>query len=312
MLAPVILFAYSRPAHTLQTLTALAQNEGADQTELFIFCDGAKPNANETTLQRITEVRQLIRSKQWCKEIHIIESTTNRGLAASIVAGLTQIINQYGRAIILEDDIITHKGFLQYMNTALDMYANDPQVFGIAGYAFPVPQHLPDTFFLPIVSSWGWATWKRAWDYFKNDAIYFDNYLKNNQLQKKFNFGHHGNYEILQGKIQGKIDSWAVCWYASMFMEQGLYLFPRQSLVSNIGFDSTGTNCDEDPFYATHSKTDFVQVNRQPPVLDSKIVKQVAQRLSKHFATKSLLVRIINRLGRIKNKLFIEKNISEM
>jgi hypothetical protein len=298
-LSPIILFVYSRPVHTLRTLEALAQNVLAEQSDLFIFCDGAKANATETTLQKIAEVRRLIRSQQWCKSVTIIESEINKGLAASVIEGLTKITNQYGKAIVLEDDIITRKGFLTYMNQALDLYEADNQVFGIAGYALPVPAHMPDTFFLPIVSSWGWATWKRAWQEFENTPQKFINYLKTNQLEKKFNFGFLGNYEILEGRVANSIDSWAVCWYASMFIKKGLYLYPRCSLVSNIGFDSTGTNCDEDPFYATHETTDFVNPSRIAPMLVPEIVQAVDKNLRKHFAPKPLYVRIFNRLKRI-------------
>jgi hypothetical protein len=297
-LSPIILFVYSRPVHTLRTLQALALNTLAEQSDLFIFCDGAKANANETTLQKIVEVRLLIRSQQWCKSVTITESASNKGLATSVIEGLTKITNEYGRAIVLEDDIITHKGFLVYMNQALDLYKADNQVFGIAGYALPVPAHLPDTFFLPIVSSWGWATWKRAWQEFENEPQKFINYLKVNQLKEKFNFGFLDNYEILEGRAANKIDSWAVCWYASLFIKKGLYLYPRCSLVSNIGFDGTGTNCDEDTYYATHETTDFVNLSRIAPMLIPAIVQAVDKNLRKHFAPKPLYVRIFNHLKR--------------
>jgi hypothetical protein len=298
-LSPIILFVYSRPVHTLRTLEALAANELADQSHLFIFCDAAKPQASPETLQNIAEVRQLVRSRQWCKTVTIAEGTVNRGIAVSTVTEVTKIVNEYGKVIILEDDVVTQKGFLTFLNQALDMYENDHNIFGITGYAFPVPAHLPDTFFLPIVSSWGWATWKRAWQHYKGDALFFENYLKANQLEKKFNFGYHGNYEILQKKITHHTDVWDVCWYASMFMENGLYLFPRCSLLSNIGFDSTGTNCDEDPFYATHETTDFVNLTRIAPKLIPEIVQAVDKNFQKHFAPKPLYVRIFNRLKRI-------------
>jgi hypothetical protein len=298
-LSPIILFVYSRPAHTLRTLEALANNTLADQSHLFIFCDAAKPQASAQTLQDIAAVRQLVRSRQWCKTVTITESTTNRGIALTTVTELSKIIDQYGKAIILEDDIVTQKGFLTYINQALVLYAHDQNIFGIAGYAFPFPKGLPDTFFLPIISSWGWATWKRAWQHYKGDAVFFEKYLRTNQLEKEFNFGHHGNYEILQKKITHNTDVWDVCWHASMFIENGLYLFPSKSLVSNIGFDNTGTNCDTDTFYAQHELTTAIALTRQEPVLVPHIAKKVARHLSKHFAMPPLYLRIFNRLKRI-------------
>ena len=127
-LAPIILFVYNRPWHTEQTLRALMANELAAKSELYIYADGPKPNATDEQLQKIHEVRQLIRQEQWCDKVHIVESEKNKGLADSIIGGVTEIVNKYGKIIVLEDDIVPTTGFLQYMNDALEMYKDDEQV----------------------------------------------------------------------------------------------------------------------------------------------------------------------------------------
>ena len=148
MLAPIVLFVYNRPWHTEQTLNALMQNELADQSVLYIYADGPKENATEEQLKKIEEVRHVIRTKKWCKEVHIIESEKNKGLADSIINGVTEIVNKYGKVIVLEDDIVTSKGFLKYMNEALELYKEEDKVYHISGYMFPVKGNCLKPFFI--------------------------------------------------------------------------------------------------------------------------------------------------------------------
>ena len=152
---------YNRPWHTKQTLEALMQNDLAEHSNLYIYCDGPKTNTSEGDSQKIKEVRQVIRKKQWCKEVHIVEQKKNMGLAESVITGVTEIVNKHGKIIVLEDDIVTAKGFLRYMNEALEMYKHEEKVFGVSGHTFVESKQLPTTYFLPIGTSWGWATWEK-------------------------------------------------------------------------------------------------------------------------------------------------------
>ena len=136
--APIVLFVYNRPEHTRQTLEALAANTLAQESDLFIYADGPKEDATEEQLERIRKVRAIVRSQQGCKSVTVIESDTNKGLAASIILGVTETVNKYGRIIVLEDDIVTGKYFLEYMNTALKKYENEKQVWEITGFRSPV------------------------------------------------------------------------------------------------------------------------------------------------------------------------------
>lgn len=149
-LAPIVLFTYNRPHHTQKTLQALMQNELADKSVLYIYCDGAKEHATETDKTNITEVRKVVRSKQWCKEVHIIEAEKNKGLAKSIISAVTEIVGKYGKIIVLEDDIITSKGFLRYMNDALSIYQTQDKVMHVSAYMYPHKERLPETFFFEV------------------------------------------------------------------------------------------------------------------------------------------------------------------
>lgn len=250
-LSPIILFVYNRPRHTAQTLEALSQNYLADQSTLYIYCDGPKQNARTENLNNIEEVRKLIREKQWCKEIIIKERDQNLGLAESVIKGVSEVIEKHGRVIVLEDDILTGTYFLKFMNEALDLYENEQKVFGVSGYSYPaIAKIAQPTYFLPIASSWSYATWANRWNKVNFDSSKLLIQIDVNQLKSKMNFGNYPYYEMLEDQIRSKNDSWAIRFYSSMFLNKGFFLFPNKSLVQNIGFDNSGTHCKTDDFFS--------------------------------------------------------------
>jgi hypothetical protein len=187
-LAPIILFAYNRPFHTQETLHYLSQNILAEESTLIVYCDGAKQDASEENKQKIKQVRELVKAQNWPKEIQVIESEANRGLANSIVNGVREVTEKYGKAIVLEDDIITSKYFLKYMNDALNMYEDVEQVLSIGSCNFFAhEQNTPETFFIPIPDCWGWATWKDRWQLFEEDGSKLLAQLQNKNLIDSFN-----------------------------------------------------------------------------------------------------------------------------
>lgn len=242
---PIILFVYNRPWHTRQTVEALQKNDLASESELFIFSDGPK---NEKAQEGVEEVRKYLRSVKGFKNIHIIEREKNLGLANNIIDGVTKIVNEYGRVIVLEDDLVTSPGFLRYMNEGLELYADEEKVASIHGYIYPLkhPERLPETFFIRGADCWGWATWARAWKYFEPDGKKLLEELKRKKLTKEFDFnGAYPYTKMLIDQIRGRNNSWAIRWYASAFLNNMFTLYPRYSLVRNIGLDNTGTHCSE-------------------------------------------------------------------
>lgn len=262
VLSPVVLFVYNRPHHTRMTLEALHANALADATQLIVYADGQKGNSFEERA-KTEEVRAIIREKPWCGSVELIEFETNRGLATSVVAGVTEVVNQFGKVIVLEDDVVTSPGFLKYMNEALDLYEEEEQVMHISGYMFPVKGKLPPTFFYNTASCWGWATWKNRWAYFRDDAkslfreIYNSGRLKEFDLQNSVDFSRQ-----LQDNISGNKETWAVKWYASMFLRNGLSLHPWPSLTNNIGHDLTGGNCGISMAFHWDHLAEVIPVNK--------------------------------------------------
>lgn len=243
-LSPIALFAFARPEHVLRCLESLAENRQAERSVLFVFCDGPKPGASASMLQRIADVRHIARSKQWCAQVNVIEADSNKGLAASIIEGVTRLVNQYGRLIVLEDDLVLEPGFLEFMNMALERYAEERQIMQVSGYMFPCAiKEDTDAVFLPLTTSWGWATWARAWNFFDNGALGAEQLKQDPALRDKFNLdGAYDYANMLFSQCAGRIDSWAIRWYWSVFKAEGLVLFPVRSLLRNDGFDGSGTH----------------------------------------------------------------------
>ena len=249
-LAPIVLFVYNRPSHTEQTLNALAENDLADQSTLFIYADGPKHDATTETLEKIKKTREIIRRKKWCKEVNVIESEINKGLADSIINGVSKVINEYGRVIVLEDDIVTSKYFLKFMNDALDLYVDEQKVISVGALNFfATDDQVPDTFFIPIPDCWGWATWKDRWKLFEPNSQKLLNELRKKGLIEKFNlYGAYNFEQMLIDQIKGNVSSWAIRWQAVAYLNDKLSLYPKLSVTKNIGFDAQATHGGEDKF----------------------------------------------------------------
>lgn len=246
--APIAFFAYKRPKHTLAALSALKTNPLAERSTLYIYCDGPKSSDD---LPAVTAVRQVVRSETWCQTVHIIEREHNLGLANSVIAGVTELTARYGSAIVLEDDLIVASGFLDYMNQALDRYRNEPKVMQVSAYMLPVPTpNGADALFLPFTTSWGWATWQRAWQHFDPEMTTYRKIAESKELCRRFDLEGSFPYSMLaERQRQGLIDSWAVRWYLTTFGQEGLTLYPAHSMVRNAGFDGSGTHCDSSAMF---------------------------------------------------------------
>lgn len=268
-LSPIVLFVYDRLSHTKHTLDALIRNEEAKYSELYIFCDGPKPRASKLQKQKIIELRKHLHQITWPGKLVIKESESNLGLKASILNGVKEIVDKYGKIIVLEDDIVVSPGFLSYMNNALDVYEQYEEVMHIGGFLpstnYWVP--LPETFFTPFMSCWGWATWKTRWDLLNLDVDDILNRIEDGKSSKKFNLeGALSHNEQLIANKKGDLNTWAIFWYATIFLQKGLCLYPNQSMVKNIGFDGSGVHCgDERNLYQVALKS-HTEVKFKKPV----------------------------------------------
>ena len=237
-LAPIALFAYNRPDHAARVLEALGRNPEASESKLIIFSDAPK---NPAAADKVFQLRERARRVQDFLSVEIVEQSVNQGVAKSVIQGVSRLAEQFGKVIVLEDDLLPSRHFLGYMNAALDRYEHDDRVVSVHAYAYPVEVPLPETFFLRGADCWGWATWKRGWDVFETDSRKLLQEMENRKLSYEFDFnGSYPYTQMLRDCIEGKNDSWAIRWYASAFLLGKLTLYPGSSQVQNIGADGSG------------------------------------------------------------------------
>ena len=294
MNAPILLFVFNRPDHVRRTVEALQRNTLAAESILYIYSDAARtPEQNET----VSEVRKYIHTINGFKEINIIEREENWGLARSIIDGVTTRVKEYGRVIVLEDDLITAPYFLQFMNDALETYKDEEKVGHIQGCDFTQDPSLPDTFLIKWTGSWGWATWERAWKYFNPDGKALLKELEDRKLTYTFDFnGKYGYTRMLRRQIEGKNNSWAIRWNASLFLNDILSLNVGKSLVQNEGFDGSGTNCGGGGLYSSNLFMDRIAVKRITPAVENKEARQTYVRY--YARTNSFMAKAIRRIKR--------------
>ncbi len=251
--APIVLFCYNRPKHLEQTLSSLAQNTLANCSTLYIYADGPKSlkhnreNFNESTAAlsdeelRIKEVRQLIKAKRWqksFKQVRIIEANENKGLAETVIKGVTQIVEQYNQVIVLEDDVLLNPYFLEFMNQALQLYQNEEAVGSIRAQVFELP-NLPELFFTQMNGDFAWGTWQRVWQKVNFNGKQLLQELTQRKLSRKFDYENHYPYtQMLRDQIAGRNSSWGVRFYASLFLQDMLTLYPSKALAVHIGYDA--------------------------------------------------------------------------
>ena len=244
--APIIVFAYNRPDCLRRVLDSLALNEEAGSSTLYIFSDGPAQNASEEEKNDILEVRKVIREKNWCGKVIIRESAINKGLANAVISGVSEVISEHGKAIVLEDDLLVSSGFLSYMNEGLERYKEEQSVMQISAHNFPSKGYeaRASSGFFPMSTSWGWATWKRAWDHFDEKAVGYQQLKEDESMRSRFNLdGTYPYSNMLFDQMEtGKVNSWAIRWWWTVFKNKGLTLFPDKSLVMNIGFGEKATH----------------------------------------------------------------------
>jgi len=295
LLAPIVLFVYNRSDHTRQTIEALQQNELAKESELFIYSDAAK---DENAVQSVKEVRKYIKKVDGFKKVIIIEREKNWGLANSIIDGVTKIVNEYGKIIVLEDDLVTSPYFLKFMNEALEFYKDEKKVWHISGWNYPIEvDGKEDIFFWRVMNCWGWATWADRWQYFEKDIEKLIRTFSKDDI-KRFNLDGYENFwsQIIANK-EARINTWAIFWYATIFQNNGFCLNPSQTFVENIGHDGSGIHCGESKLY----KTDISHINKVHFFLDIQENKGKVNLIKKFYKSQNrpFFVRVINKIGRI-------------
>jgi hypothetical protein len=300
MPAPIVLFVYNRLVHARLTVEALQRNHSVAQSDLFIFSDAAKrPEAAGA----VSEVRDYIRTITGFKSVTIVERDRNWGLANSIIDGVTSVVNQYGRIIVLEDDLVTSPQFLEYMNAALRHYESDPKAFSIGGYNFPektmpIPHDYAwDTYASFRCCSWGWGTWVDRWKRIDWSMDYYKTFMRDNAAQESFNRGGPDMSGMLRMHYEGRIDSWAIRFCYAHHANNMHCIYPVKTLVMNIGLDHSGMHCGVDPWREHASFNEQWTPHKFCPACN--VDERIARMFYSAFTPpkRSLVSRILRRLS---------------
>lgn len=250
-LAPIILFCYNRPDHLRKTLGWLIANKYASDSILYVFCDGPKKDATDEQLQKLEEARKVVDELAVIpsfKEVCVIKRDENLGLGKSIITGVTEIINKYGKVIVLEDDLETSPYFLSYMNQCLEHYENRKSVFSISSLSRPHPERFyPQDYPYDVYCSLthhptGWATWADRWSQVDWDIKAYDTMKDNPEMIAAFRRIEYPEWDdIVKIKMTGK-NIWSVRFGLAHFVNHAVSICPIVSYVNHIGWDSEATN----------------------------------------------------------------------
>lgn len=246
--SPIVVFGFNRPVHLRQTLAALSENFGAEESDLIIFIDGPRDTNDETLIQACVEVSNDFVHR--FRSFKLVQGPSNQGLAKSIISGISEVLEKYPTIIVVEDDLVTSPYFLDFINRGLDRFAEDPEVASIHGFVTPFKKPLSEPFFMRGADCWGWGTWRDRWQLFNPNGQELLDQLESRELLKEFDLG--GAYPfsgMLKDQIAGKNNSWAIRWHASMFLQDKLTLYPARTYVVNIGFDGSGTHTGHTSIY---------------------------------------------------------------
>ena len=296
---PITLIAFNRPYHTFKTLNCLSKNPEAPDSELYVFIDGPK---NDFDIPKINQTEKVVRSfNNKFKKILIKKSQSNRGLALNVVDGISEVLKIYDATIVLEDDIKTSKGFLNYMNLSLQKFKNEQNIWHISGYNVPLNLNSieKETFLIRLMFCWGWGTWKDRWNSFRDEPFSLDPYYLKDiftpTMINEFNLG--GNHNLFWSQIEKNAlsdkQTWAVFWYAHIFLNKGLCLNPVMSFCSNFGFDGSGENCSKISQISSNKLNESLYLNYPSKIKEDSYYLST---INNHFNYPNIFLRILRRI----------------
>jgi hypothetical protein len=293
--APVAVFAYNRPAHLKNLLESLNTNRFAEATSVTVFLDGPR---NDFDRDRQLEILEFLKGQFSFKSLHTVISAENKGLANSIRFGVARMLGEYPRVIVLEDDLLLSPSFLEFMNFGLERYETHAEVASIHGFQYPIKNEFCTPVFFRGADCWGWATWRDRWEQVSFDSQMLLDRIRTSGLIESFNLdGNMDFYGMLQKQANGEVDSWAICWHASMYLQKKLTLFPPASLVQNNGNDGSGVHSGVNNFFETElagfSEFEF------PDVIEESLIFRnlLGEFYRKSLGKKSLAFRIMRKLN---------------
>ncbi|MHB8580843.1 MAG: sugar transferase [Ignavibacteriaceae bacterium] len=293
-LAPIALFVYNRLWHTQKTIESLIKNSKAKDSVLYIFSDAPKSDIDRKSVK---DVRDYIWSINGFKDIQIQEREQNLGLATSIISGVSAVIKKNGKIIVVEDDLIASRNFVQFMNDCLDFYQGNDKIFSVSGYSYPIEipkSYKNDLYLLPRSSSWGWGTWLDKWSKADWEIKDYSDFIRSKNKRISFNIGGDDLTDMLISQKRGKIDSWAIRWCYAHYKNSAFCLYPRVSKIQNIGNDNSGTHSKKTKKYLINIDDGESSTIFKPDIVVSN---EIVENLTKFYRRKfhKRIIRIIRK-----------------
>ena len=300
-LSPIVLFVYNRPEHTKRTIESLSKNNLSSESFLYVYSDAPKDLKDQASVDQVRHYLHSI-NPTYFKKILVTERENNLGLANSIISGVSEVVHKHGKVIVLEDDIVTGKSFLTFMNSALDFYYDKKKVWHVSGWNYPIEHKgLSDVFIWRGMECWGWATWADRWKNFNNNIEYTVGSFSKKDISF-LNLDNSRNVwrQVIENRA-GKIDTWAIFWFTTISKNKGMSVNITRSLTQNIGIDGTGHNCDDDDIYRLDDSAYLEQemdFEFEEDLEESKLAVERIKAFYKH-SRGSIAKRIVRKLKKI-------------
>ncbi len=285
--APIAIFAFNRPGHLSNLFASLMTNPEAEFSEIYLFIDGPR-NSDDKKLT--AETKKIGKDFSEFLNLTIFQSEKNLGLSESILGGIDKVLLNHDRVIVLEDDLELSPNFLHFVNRGLDVHISDLNVASIQGFSMIDLQSSEPSYFLRGADCWGWATWSNRWESLVRDPKILLEQLRNKKLTRDFDLkGAYPYTNMLERNCNKEIDSWAIRWHASMFLEGKVSLFPGKSLVKNMGRDGSGTHGGSQEEVQADLTEEPIEYSWTKPEETPRIVRKLRRKLRSRYRTYTVL-----------------------
>ena len=243
MNAPICIFVYKREDTTRQMLESLKRCPECAESELYVFMDEAR---NDSEAKAVERVRDMIDTLTGFKTIHPYPARMNKGMAQSIIDGVSTVLKEHESVIVLEDDLVVSADFLSFMNDCLQIYDRRKDIWSISGYTPNLDilkgkdQH--GVFLVPRAQCWGWATWRDRWETVDWEVSDYKTVLNSKKKREQFDRGGNDLFRTLEMERNDRIESWAVRWAYAASRQDMWTVNPISSKVQNIGLKSSNSH----------------------------------------------------------------------
>lgn len=311
MAHPIAIFGYKRPEHLDTCLKSLELNELAIESDIYILIDGPKCSSEAILVNQCIDIAE----KNWrFKNKKIITYNKNLGLRQSIRIGIDKIFEFHNSIIVVEDDLQVHPKFISFISDGLDKYKDEQRIGSIQGFSM-IERELEECYFLPSADSWGWGTWKSRWKTVNWDSSYLLAEIEKRKLTKQFNYDNSYNFtNLLRLNSMGKIDSWAIDWQASIFLDNKLSLYPPFNMVSNIGMGDGATHTNQGLDLLPKASKRLQWTYPKNIQVDNSIYEQVCQAYAEYLPQQRFAFRLFVKPRKIfKNiRIYMYENLLKL